>query len=98
MNTYKKRIIFLLGLAASSMLIHIYLKLSTVRIESDNISWHAYLALSTSLMALIYCLSIRCPNPLCRIRQVFRGLLIIRWPGDNCYYCGTKLFSKDIDK
>lgn len=82
---------FLLGLAATSICIHIYLKIFSDNLDSDAITWHAYLALSASLMTMIYCLSIRCPNPLCRVRQVFRGFLITRWPGETCYNCGTRL-------
>jgi hypothetical protein len=97
MNNYKQRLIILLIVDALLMLVHVLLREQSP--VSGNIienPWHYWLVLVFNLFVVLYAFSLRCPNSTCQRRQVFRGYSIfdVRWPGNNCYYCGVPLSTK----
>jgi hypothetical protein len=57
------------------------------------VHWSWLLGLIAGCSLVIYALSIRCPNPLCRRLQVFKSwsFFDIRWPSENCYFCRAQL-------
>lgn len=55
--------------------------------------WFFLLALAFGVFTVLYAFNIKCKNPECAARQVFRGWSIfdIRWPSRKCYKCGREL-------
>ncbi len=49
--------------------------------------------MGASLALVAYSFQIKCKNPTCGRRQVFRGLSIfdLRLPSNHCYFCSTPL-------
>lgn len=54
-------------------------------------NWNFWIPLTFGIFIIIYAFNIRCQNPRCRARLVFRGISIfdVRWPS-QCHKCGTK--------
>ena len=52
-------------------------------------NWLFYPVLILGVTLVLYAFSIKCGH--CEKRQVFRGFSIfdLRFPKDNCYYCGS---------
>lgn len=50
-------------------------------------------ALGFGIVVVYYAYQLRCPNPQCRARQVFRGpsAFDIRLPATSCQKCGTNI-------
>jgi hypothetical protein len=94
MSKYKKHIVALLLIQA--LLVVLYLAFREQIVPGDGVlgsSWLFWAVLGFGAFSILYAFSLRCPNPTCRRRQVFRGWSItdLRLPEESCYYCGVSL-------
>ena len=71
---------------------------------SETLGWHHQqfwtdwlfiTPLLFGVFTVFYAFNIKCKNPECNAKQVFRGLSFfdIRWPSSKCYKCGKALDS-----
>ena len=95
MAPHKRNLIVLLFIFICS---YAYYAIYGTKLDVSNndfsLSW--IIVVVTAVTLVIYMLTIRCPNPTCKRRQVIRGLSIqdIRWPGHSCFYCSVNLRTK----
>jgi hypothetical protein len=100
MAKYKKRLIVLLLVQAMLTVVHVALRTPTGLDDGVfTTSWHFWIGLGFGVIVVAYALSLRCPSPTCRRMQVFRGPSVfdLSWPGEKCYFCGTRLSTEDKD-
>jgi hypothetical protein len=92
MVTHKTRLLILLVIEAALVALHVLLLESTDFLSYFS-GWHFWPAIVGFVVLLSYALSIQCPEPECRMGQVFRGLSIlnIHWPDAHCYRCGASM-------
>ena len=93
-NYMKKKLIVLVSIEIILIVLYVFSRSFNVGQLEE---WLYWLTLVFGVYAFLFAFSIKCSNPSCKRRQVFKGLSIIdiRLPGNKCYYCGTNL---DIKK
>ena len=94
MSKYKKHIVALLLIQV--VLVAVYLAFRQPAEPGDSVLgsyWYFWVVLGFGVFSVLYAFSLRCPNPTCRRRQVFRGWSIfdLRLPEESCYHCGVPL-------
>lgn len=90
MNKYKARLLALLMVEAVLIGLHKFLAEPVSSYPSDiSFEWHFITAFTLGIFIIAYALSIKCPNPKCREKQVFLGWSIfdLRWPARKCHKC-----------
>ena len=96
MTKHKPRLIALLLIETVLIVLHAILRAPADANASPTFEWHFWLVLIVGVVLIGYALSLRCPMPICRKHQVFRGLSFfdIRWPAERCHACSALLEQK----
>lgn len=99
-NPYKRNLIILL---CAEILLIICTKLYesytvTGGAEDFSFGWTYGVPLLGGIVVAGYAFGIRCHQPLCRKRQVFRGwpMFDLQWPENYCYGCGAPMEGASI--
>jgi hypothetical protein len=97
LSTYASKLKYFFAIEV--FLVVLYRLLDTFQESNDIQFWRNtffIIPLIFGVFTVFYAFNIKCKNPECHARQVFRGLSFfdIRWPSSDCYKCGTPLEAK----